>query len=125
METTTTTQDQDRRYLYTMPDGTQRVFEFYGPHGRIFSCLRVVSRAPYHPDARYTDEDSPEDLETAGREISKEESRNLTGFYLDGGNILGEIQNQLERCRPDDPYAPFCRALLTMVEGRPADEWGR
>ncbi len=111
-----------RFYLYDYPDGRQYVFQLIDTE-RLATCP-VVDRSPADPDARFVELEAPADLRRAGREITEDEANRLTGYYLDGPALLTEVAVQLLRIKPGSPYEPFCRALLAMVKGLPADEWG-
>lgn len=115
MQDTTTTEPQTRYYLYPCPDGEERVFDGLG------FAYAVMDEAPVDPDARYLAIDPPQDLKTAGREITEEEARRITGYYLEGQRALECALSALERVAPSDNLYLVAQAAEAMLAGLAPD----
>ncbi|MBN1459289.1 MAG: hypothetical protein JXA57_07120 [Armatimonadetes bacterium] len=118
--------DDSRYLLYTFDNEERIVFELRD--GEVVETIFVAERPVSDPDGRYdlnaADYGIPEDLEAVGFEITEAQMRELTGYYLGGRQALDEAAVQLSRVRPDDPYGPFCQAMLNLLQGTPPDRWG-
>lgn len=129
-DNTPTGQKRDDYYLYTLPDGSRRVFDVNEREdGRlaIVTVLYVCDKAPWNPDDRFDNSfgywDVPEDLITAGERISAAKMRELTGYFLGGTDILDLAVCQLARVREGDKYAPFILVLWNMIERSEQLDW--
>lgn len=116
-------------YLYTQPDGEQRVFQVARwSDGRLQHDLTyfVLDEAPAECRDRFAFEKLPEDLEEAGREITEEEMKRLTGYYRPGLEPIEEatcaLLSELERVHRDDPYYDAAHSLCVVVDGFDAGE---
>ena len=115
MNESTTTKSPDRFYLYTYPNGRQVVFCDLGGDG-FFESMAVLKSAPLDGNLRYTGDASlPDDLRTAGEEVSEERMLELSGYWLDGGTLLEETYYNLARCRPNDTYHECIQALRLLA----------
>jgi hypothetical protein len=117
----------DRWFLYTLPSGEQRVYEVTSfddeERGGGYDVFLVTDKPVYDSNERGVIEDLPEDYATAGEEITEERAKEITGYYRDGQSLVDQAWCALDRVRPGDPYEPFCRALVKMIEGTPVGEW--
>lgn len=118
---TTTQQDTERHLLYAHPDGRQVVFNVRP--GGSYDSNPVRPDSPLDHQQRWSNEELPDDLETASEEIGETEALVITGHYLGGASILDDVAVQLARIRPGDPHENFCRALRKMVRGIPPEAW--
>lgn len=114
-----------RRYFLCEHDDTLVVYEasaWSDGHLSKQVAWRVVDKSLEDPCARYADipgTDWPLDLTISGREISEEEMKELTGFYMDGhaalDDLITHIMSQTERVRQDDPYYDKAQSLLVLA----------
>lgn len=107
-----------RHFLYTMPHGSKRVFNVtYGSRTGQggYDVCKVVFRSPESPMDRYSDDDLPADVETAGREISGEAALRITGWWIEGHRALDDAWQQLSRVPENDNLAEAAKALRLFI----------
>lgn len=114
-----------RYFLYQRDDGEQRVYRFREwSDGRLEenTAYFVSDKPPKNAEDRWdeeTDADWPatEAITTTGREVSKNEVRQLTGYDLPGGRAIEEACLALERVPEGDELYLAAQAGAAMLCG--------
>jgi hypothetical protein len=127
-DTTADTQEWPKYFLYTFPDGHQRVYEMRGKGRGGSATLFVRDQPACSFDARYDlDDGPPEDVFTTGTEISEEEMKQATGYYTDGATALENATCgflcEMERVPKGDRYYEVAQALRIVIDGFSLDNF--
>ena len=110
----TNTDSTCRWYLYTYPDGQRVIFELFGRYW--CEALKLTYESQINLDSRFLEVAVPDDLTTLGQQITEERMRELTGYYLNGVDLLNEVTCLLERIRPENQLCGVADTLRELAQ---------